>query len=58
MDWPDHRNRCPWADPGSPAYIRYHDQEWGVPVHDDQRLFEMLVLESFQAGLSWACILL
>ena len=57
MDWPDHRNRCPWADPGSPSYIRYHDQEWGVPVHDDRRLFEMLVLESFQAGLSWACIL-
>ena len=57
MDWPDHRTRCPWADPGSPVYIRYHDQEWGVPVHDDRRLFEMLVLESFQAGLSWACIL-
>ena len=57
MDWPDHRNRCPWADPGNPVYIRYHDQEWGVPVHDDRRLFEMLVLESFQAGLSWACIL-
>ena len=57
MDWPDHRNRCPWADPGNPVYIRYHDQESGVPVHDDRRLFEMLVLESFQAGLSWACIL-
>ena len=57
MDWPDHRNRCPWADPGSLAYIRYHDQEWGVPVHNDQRLFEMLILESFQAGLSWECVL-
>ena len=57
MKWLDHRRRCRWADPGNPRYIRYHDEEWGVPVHDDQRLFEMLVLESFQAGLSWACIL-
>ena len=38
-------------------YIQYHDEEWGIPVYDDQRLFEMLVLESFQAGLSWECVL-
>ena len=38
-------------------YIRYHDEEWGVPVHDDRKLFEMLILECFQAGLSWECVL-
>ncbi|MDZ4182058.1 MAG: DNA-3-methyladenine glycosylase I [Candidatus Cloacimonadaceae bacterium] len=48
--------RCPW--PGSnPLMIRYHDTEWGVPVHDDRKLFEYMVLDSFQAGLSWSCIL-
>ena len=41
----------------NPAYVAYHDHEWGVPVHDDGKLFEMLLLESFQAGLSWECIL-
>lgn len=45
--------RCPWAG----AYARYHDEEWGVPVHDDRLLFEFLVLEGAQAGLSWATIL-
>lgn len=49
--------RCRWANPKNPLYIRYHDEEWGVPVHDDHKLFEMLILESFQAGLSWECIL-
>ena len=49
--------RCSWANPKNPRYIRYHDEEWGVPVHDDHKLFEMLILESFQAGLSWECIL-
>ena len=49
--------RCRWANPQNPLYIRYHDEEWGVPVHDDHKLFEMLILESFQAGLSWECIL-
>ena len=49
--------RCSWANPKNPLYIRYHDEEWGVPVHDDHKLFEMLILESFQAGLSWECIL-
>lgn len=51
------RIRCSWANPKNPLYIRYHDAEWGIPVHDDHKLFEMLVLESFQAGLSWECIL-
>ena len=49
--------RCSWANPNNPRYLRYHDEEWGVPVHDDHKLFEMLILESFQAGLSWECIL-
>ena len=57
MDWPDHRHRCFWANPRNERYIRYHDEEWGVPEHDDRKLFEMLVLESFQAGLSWECVL-
>ena len=47
--------RCPWAS--TPALIAYHDAEWGVPVHDDQVLFEMLVLEGAQAGLSWETVL-
>jgi DNA-3-methyladenine glycosylase I len=47
--------RCTWAR--TPLYIAYHDQEWGVPVHDDRALFEMLVLEGAQAGLSWLTIL-
>ena len=51
------RIRCSWANPKNPLYIRYHDEEWGVPIHDDHKLFEMLILESFQAGLSWECIL-
>lgn len=48
--------RCPWATT-SPLMIDYHDNEWGIPCHDDQALFERLILESFQAGLSWATIL-
>ncbi len=48
--------RCPWAGP-DPLYRRYHDSEWGVPVHDDRRFFEMLVLEGAQAGLAWITIL-
>ena len=51
------RTRCRWADPASELYIAYHDQEWGVPEHDDRKLFEMLILEGFQAGLSWITIL-
>ncbi len=49
--------RCSWADPKNPLYIEYHDHEWGVPSYEDGYLFEMLLLESFQAGLSWACVL-
>ncbi len=49
--------RCPWAKPTSPLYIRYHDEEWGLPLHDDTRLLEMLILEGAQAGLSWDTIL-
>lgn len=49
--------RCPWGIEDDPLYIRYHDEEWGVPSHDDRHLFEMLVLEGAQAGLSWATIL-
>ena len=48
--------RCPWGA-SDPLYVDYHDEEWGVPLHDDRRLFEMLVLEGAQAGLSWLTIL-
>ena len=55
---PDARPRCGWSYSGMSAeYIAYHDQEWGVPVHDDRRLFEFLILEGAQAGLSWSTIL-
>jgi DNA-3-methyladenine glycosylase I len=50
------KERCPWAT-SDPLYISYHDEEWGVPVHDDRKLFEMLILEGAQAGLSWITIL-
>ena len=49
--------RCAWAPVDNAPYLAYHDEEWGVPVHDDRRLFEMLTLEGAQAGLSWATIL-
>jgi len=49
--------RCEWAVNGSPTDIEYHDKEWGVPVHSDKKLFEFLLLESAQAGLSWSIIL-
>lgn len=52
-----HVTRCSWAEGVSEVYVRYHDEEWGVPVYDDHKLFEMLLLESFQAGLSWITIL-
>jgi DNA-3-methyladenine glycosylase I len=48
--------RCPWSE-GNDLYIKYHDKEWGVPVHEDKKHFEFLMLESFQAGLSWLTIL-
>jgi len=56
MNEVDGRRRCPWCL-GSDRYRRYHDEEWGVPVHDDRRLFEFLTLEGAQAGLSWSTIL-
>ena len=49
--------RCAWAAATNPLYLAYHDEEWGVPVHDDRKLFEMLILEGMQAGLSWSTIL-
>lgn len=52
-----HRRRCPWVDLTKQDYVDYHDREWGVPVHDDRRLFEFLTLESAQAGLSWYTVL-
>ena len=54
---PDDRPRCRWCQGGNQRYMDYHDHEWGMPVHDDRQLFELLLLESFQAGLSWACVL-
>lgn len=51
------KKRCHWVENTFDQYIRYHDEEWGVPVHDDTRHFEFLVLESAQAGLSWSTIL-
>jgi DNA-3-methyladenine glycosylase I len=50
------RKRCPWCL-SSPEYVRYHDEEWGLPVHDDRVLFEFLILEGAQAGLAWSTIL-
>ena len=53
---PDHKSRCWW--PGTdPLYVEYHDTEWGVPEYDDRALFEKLILDGFQAGLSWITIL-
>lgn len=49
--------RCKWCNSKNPLYVKYHDEEWGVPNFDERYLFEMLVLESFQAGLSWECVL-
>ncbi|MCO6354236.1 DNA-3-methyladenine glycosylase I [Pseudoalteromonas shioyasakiensis] len=53
----EHHCRCPWLDTGKEDYVAYHDQEWGVPLYDDHRLFEFITLESAQAGLSWYTIL-
>jgi DNA-3-methyladenine glycosylase I len=49
--------RCPWVDPEKPEYVAYHDEEWGVPIYDDNKLFEFLTLEGAQAGLSWYTVL-
>ena len=49
--------RCGWVPDNNHEYQKYHDQEWGVPLHDDKKLFEMLILEGAQAGLSWEIVL-
>ena len=49
--------RCAWVPQDDVLYVKYHDEEWGVPVYDDRLLFEFLVLETFQAGLSWRTVL-
>lgn len=51
------KNRCKWVNLKNPLYVDYHDTEWGIPTHDDKTLFELLILEGFQAGLSWECII-
>lgn len=53
----ENKKRCFWVNMKNPRYVKYHDTEWGVPSRDDNRLFEMLLLETFQAGLSWECVL-
>lgn len=49
--------RCGWVLLNEPVYVKYHDEEWGCPEYEDDKLFELLLLESFQAGLSWICVL-
>mgnify|MGYP000938935678 FL=1 len=51
------RKRCSWVKLDDPIYVKYHDEEWGQPLHDDDALYELFILETFQAGLSWATIL-
>lgn len=53
----NNKTRCKWCNPKNSIYIKYHDEEWGKPKYDDKSLLELLILESFQAGLSWECIL-
>ena len=53
----DNRKRCKWCNMKNPLYIKYHDEEWCRPNFDEKYLYEMLILESFQAGLSWECVL-
>ena len=57
MKYKDNKNRCKWCNPQNELYIKYHDKEWGQPSYEDKYLFEMLILESFQTGLSWECVL-
>ncbi|MCF0237164.1 MAG: DNA-3-methyladenine glycosylase I, partial [Sphaerochaetaceae bacterium] len=51
------KNRCSWVNLNNPIYISYHDSEWGIPTFDDNKLYELFILETFQAGLSWETIL-
>ena len=53
----DGKTRCRWCNVKNPLYVEYHDREWGVPRFEDAYLYEMLILETFQAGLSWECVL-
>jgi DNA-3-methyladenine glycosylase I len=53
----DNKKRCGWVPSNDPLYVKYHDEEWGVPLHDDRLLFESLILDGAQAGLSWITIL-
>lgn len=57
IDWVSMKKRCGWVDLNNDLYVKYHDQEWGVPLHDDNKLFEALILDGAQAGLSWSTIL-
>lgn len=57
MNFKDGKSRCRWCNPKNELYIKYHDEEWGMPNFEENYLFEMLILESFQAGLSWECVL-
>ena len=51
------QTRCKWCNLKNPVYVKYHDEEWGISEHSDRKLFELLLLEFFQAGLSWECVL-
>lgn len=53
----ENKTRCSWCNLNNQAYVKYHDEEWGHPLHDDKKLYELLILECFQAGLSWECVL-
>lgn len=53
----DNKPRCRWCNPNNETYVRYHDEEWCQPCYEEKYLYEMLILESFQAGLSWECVL-
>ncbi len=53
----DDKTRCGWLNLNNPIYVKYHDNEWGKPLYDDEKIYELLILESFQAGLSWECVL-
>ena len=57
MIYKDNKIRCKWCNPKNDLYIKYHDEEWGQPSYEDKYLYEMLILESFQAGLTWECVL-
>ena len=57
MKFKDGKNRCKWCNPKNDLYIKYHDEEWGKLNLEEKYLFAMLILESFQAGLSWECVL-